>query len=99
MANLDMLRQVSETLWELPISYMDDAVCDQVTNVVTLPGITRDALCMPDGHFGHGFPIGGVAAMDVHQGGVISPGGSGSVVRAQRLRLGGRPGTDRRVGM
>jgi tRNA-splicing ligase RtcB len=32
---------------------------------------------MPDGHFGYGFPIGGVAAMDVHQGGVISPGGIG----------------------
>jgi tRNA-splicing ligase RtcB len=32
---------------------------------------------MPDGHFGYGFPIGGVAAMDVEQGGVISPGGIG----------------------
>jgi tRNA-splicing ligase RtcB len=32
---------------------------------------------MPDGHSGYGFPIGGVAAMDVHQGGVISPGGIG----------------------
>jgi tRNA-splicing ligase RtcB len=32
---------------------------------------------MPDGHSGYGFPIGGVAAMDVQQGGVISPGGIG----------------------
>jgi tRNA-splicing ligase RtcB len=56
---------------------MDDAVYDQVTNVATLPGITKYALCMPDGHSGYGFPIGGVAAMDVHQGGVISPGGIG----------------------
>src|SRR5204862_7480542 len=32
---------------------------------------------MPDGHSGYGFPIGGVAAMDVHEGGVISPGGIG----------------------
>jgi tRNA-splicing ligase RtcB len=32
---------------------------------------------MPDGHRGYGFPIGGVAAMDVHEGGVISPGGIG----------------------
>jgi tRNA-splicing ligase RtcB len=32
---------------------------------------------MPDGHFGYGFPIGGVAAMDVESGGVISPGGIG----------------------
>ncbi|MGH7845237.1 MAG: RtcB family protein [Candidatus Binatia bacterium] len=56
---------------------MDEAVYDQVTNVATLPGITEYALCMPDGHFGYGFPIGGVAAMDVDQGGVISPGGIG----------------------
>jgi tRNA-splicing ligase RtcB len=56
---------------------MDEAVYDQVTNVATLPGIAEYALCMPDGHFGYGFPIGGVAAMDVEQGGVISPGGIG----------------------
>jgi tRNA-splicing ligase RtcB len=56
---------------------MDDAVFDQVTNVATLPGIQRYAFCMPDGHFGYGFPIGGVAAMDVEKGGVISPGGIG----------------------
>ncbi|HWP56820.1 MAG TPA: RtcB family protein [Candidatus Acidoferrales bacterium] len=56
---------------------MDEAVWDQATNVATLPGIVEYALCMPDGHFGYGFPIGGVAAMDVDQGGVISPGGIG----------------------
>src|SRR5919201_5484492 len=56
---------------------LDDAVYDQVTNVATLPGITRYAFCMPDGHSGYGFPIGGVAAMDIHEGGVISPGGIG----------------------
>ncbi len=55
---------------------MDEAVYDQVTNVATLPGIIRYALCMPDGHFGYGFPIGGVAAMDAEEG-VISPGGIG----------------------
>ena len=44
---------------------MDEAVFDQVTNVATLPGIIRYACCMPDGHSGYGFPIGGVAAMDV----------------------------------
>jgi tRNA-splicing ligase RtcB len=59
------------------VQAMDDAVYDQVTNVATLPGITKYALCMPDGHSGYGFPIGGVAAMDVQQGGVISPGGIG----------------------
>jgi tRNA-splicing ligase RtcB len=56
---------------------MDEAVYEQITNVATLPGITGYALCMPDGHSGYGFPIGGVAAMDVEHGGVISPGGIG----------------------
>ena len=56
---------------------MDASVYEQISNVATLPGITRYALCMPDGHSGYGFPIGGVAAMDVHEGGVISPGGIG----------------------
>jgi tRNA-splicing ligase RtcB len=32
---------------------------------------------MPDIHWGYGFPIGGVAAFDPEQGGVISPGGVG----------------------
>jgi tRNA-splicing ligase RtcB len=44
--------------------------------VATLPGIVDASLCMPDAHWGYGFPIGGVAAMDV-QSGVISPGGIG----------------------
>ena len=55
---------------------MDEGVIDQVTNVATLPGITDFAFCMPDGHWGYGFPIGGVAAMDARSG-VISPGGIG----------------------
>ncbi|HXK60032.1 MAG TPA: RtcB family protein [Acidobacteriota bacterium] len=62
---------------EKVIREMDDAVYDQITNVATLPGITRFAMCMPDGHSGYGFPIGGVAAMDPEAGGVISPGGIG----------------------
>lgn len=96
MAIKDFLERISDTIWEIPVSYkegmrvpariygteklisdLDEAVYDQVTNVATLPGITKYALCMPDGHFGYGFPIGGVAAMDVEQGGVISPGGIG----------------------
>ena len=56
---------------------MDMQVFDQVTNVATLPGIVNYAYCMPDGHSGYGFPIGGVAAMDIANGGVISPGGIG----------------------
>src|SRR5438093_12411176 len=55
---------------------MDAGVFEQVTNVACLPGIQRYALCMPDGHWGYGFPIGGVAAFDPRNG-VISPGGVG----------------------
>ncbi|MDT7041170.1 RtcB family protein [Candidatus Nitronereus thalassa] len=55
---------------------MDAGVFEQVTNVACLPGIQEYALCMPDGHWGYGFPIGGVAAFDL-QHGIISPGGVG----------------------
>jgi tRNA-splicing ligase RtcB len=58
------------------LAAMDRGVFDQVTNVACLPGIQRYALCMPDGHWGYGFPIGGVAAFDPEDG-VISPGGVG----------------------
>jgi len=58
------------------LTSMDSGVFEQVTNVACLPGIRRYALCMPDGHWGYGFPIGGVAAFDPHDG-VISPGGVG----------------------
>jgi tRNA-splicing ligase RtcB len=59
------------------LNAMDLHVYDQISNVATLPGIQKYAFCMPDGHSGYGFPIGGVAAFDVSQGGVISPGGIG----------------------
>ncbi len=55
---------------------MDDGVFEQVTNVAMLPGIVDYSFCMPDGHWGYGFPIGGLAAMDPETG-VISPGGIG----------------------
>jgi tRNA-splicing ligase RtcB len=58
------------------IQHLDAAVFDQVSQVATLPGIQDAAYCMPDGHSGYGFPIGGVAAMDPEVG-VISPGGIG----------------------
>ena len=54
----------------------DDAVFSQAANVATLPGIQKSSFVMPDGHSGYGFPIGGVAAMDINEG-VISPGGIG----------------------
>ena len=43
---------------------MDDAVFQQAANVARLPGIVGRASCMPDAHWGYGFPIGGVAAID-----------------------------------
>jgi len=54
----------------------DDAV-QQVANVATLPGIVKHSIGMPDIHWGYGFAIGGVAAFDPEDGGVISPGGVG----------------------
>lgn len=58
------------------LASLDEGVIEQITNVATLPGILQYAFCMPDGHSGYGFPIGGVAAMDPIEG-VISPGGIG----------------------
>ncbi len=58
------------------LEQMDDHVLDQLANVACLPGIINYAFCMPDGHSGYGFPIGGVAAMNMETG-VISPGGIG----------------------
>ncbi|HNU36040.1 MAG TPA: RtcB family protein, partial [Methanomassiliicoccales archaeon] len=49
---------------------------EQAANVACLPGIVGRSLAMPDIHWGYGFPIGGVAAMDAEEG-VISPGGIG----------------------
>jgi tRNA-splicing ligase RtcB len=56
---------------------MDDKVAEQITNVASLPGIVEAAYAMPDAHWGYGFPIGGVAAFDPEQGGVVSAGGVG----------------------
>ena len=55
----------------------EDQSLRQVANVATLPGIVRASYAMPDVHWGYGFPIGGVAATDVDDGGVVSPGGVG----------------------
>ena len=55
----------------------DDEAPEQVANVATLPGIVGAAWAMPDIHWGYGFPIGGVAAFDPDEGGVVSPGGVG----------------------
>ena len=56
---------------------MDDKVFEQAANVAALPGIVKASYAMPDAHWGYGFPIGGVAAFDPDEGGVISAGGVG----------------------
>jgi tRNA-splicing ligase RtcB len=56
---------------------MDEKVAEQLRNVASLPGIVRAAYAMPDAHWGYGFPVGGVAAFDADEGGVISAGGVG----------------------
>ncbi len=59
------------------IREMDQKVYEQSVNVATLPGIVKAAYAMPDAHWGYGFPIGGVAAFDPDEGGVVSAGGVG----------------------
>jgi tRNA-splicing ligase RtcB len=59
------------------IEAMDRKVFEQISNVATLPGIQQAAYAMPDAHWGYGFPIGGVAAFDPGEGGVVSAGGVG----------------------
>src|SRR3989338_538599 len=56
---------------------LNDKALEQVANVAFLPGIVRYSLAMPDIHWGYGFSIGGVAATDPENGGVIAPGGIG----------------------
>ena len=55
---------------------VSDRTIDQAINVSTLPGVVKHVIVLPDGHEGYGFPVGGVAAMDIESG-VISPGGVG----------------------
>lgn len=63
-----------------PESFFEDVSMEkplkQLCNVAYLPGIVGHSIAMPDIHWGYGFPIGGVAAMDLETG-VISPGGVG----------------------
>jgi tRNA-splicing ligase RtcB len=85
------LRHVDGDLWEIPREGRmkvpgrvysavpltpEEPALQQVANVAHLPGILKYALAMPDIHWGYGFPIGGVAAVDADEG-AISPGGVG----------------------
>ncbi|MFC4357138.1 RtcB family protein [Halobium salinum] len=54
----------------------DDKTLQQLKNATQLPGMTKYAVCMPDGHQGYGFPVGGVGATDTETG-CISPGSVG----------------------
>src|SRR5690606_20692628 len=62
---------------EALVRAMDDKVGEQASNVAALPGIVGASYAMPDAHWGYGFPIGGVAAFDPREGGVVSAGGVG----------------------
>ena len=62
---------------EALVREMDEKVRVQISNVAMLPGIQRASYAMPDAHWGYGFPIGGVAAFDPQEGGIVSAGGVG----------------------
>lgn len=62
---------------ETLLNEMDAKVCEQVMHVAALPGIVKASFAMPDAHWGYGFPIGGVAAFDPSNEGVVSAGGVG----------------------
>jgi tRNA-splicing ligase RtcB len=64
-ASENLLKQISQ-----------DKTLEQLKNTASLPGIQKYAICMPDGHQGYGFPVGGVVATDANDG-CISPGGVG----------------------
>jgi tRNA-splicing ligase RtcB len=54
-----------------------DLTLKQATNVACLPSVQEAVYVLPDGHQGYGFPIGGIAATAIDEGGVVSPGGIG----------------------
>jgi tRNA-splicing ligase RtcB len=63
----------SETLLD---QIADDKTLEQLKNSTHLPGVRKYNVCMPDGHQGYGFPVGGVAGIDAEEG-CISPGAVG----------------------
>mgnify|MGYP001770695378 CR=1 FL=1 len=54
-----------------------DLTLKQAMNIACLPGVQESVYVLPDGHQGYGFPIGGIAATAIDEGGVVSPGGIG----------------------
>ena len=73
---VDATFYASESILE-DLKAEDYASLRQICNVATLPGVVEPTLTMPDIHWGYGFPIGGVAAFDPEERGVVSPGGVG----------------------
>ena len=73
-----------------------DQSLEQLQNVATLPGIVDAAYAMPDIHQGYGFPVGGLAAMELPDG-VVSPGGVGYDINCG-VRLLALPITDDELG-
>jgi tRNA-splicing ligase RtcB len=63
-------------LSEKLLAQVEEGAIEQAANVAFLPGIYKHSIALPDMHFGYGFPIGGVAALDYEKGG-LSPGGIG----------------------
>ncbi len=63
---------LSDTL----LKQVEEGAITQAANIACLPGIYKHSIALPDMHFGYGFPIGGVAALDSETGG-LSPGGIG----------------------
>ncbi len=63
-------------LSEKLLKQLEEGAIEQIANVAFLPGIYKHSIALPDMHFGYGFPIGGVAALDYEEGG-LSPGGIG----------------------
>jgi tRNA-splicing ligase RtcB len=61
---------------ELLAQIAEDKTLQQLRNATQLPGVMKYAVCMPDGHQGYGFPVGGVAGIDAENG-CISPGAVG----------------------
>ncbi len=60
---------------------------EQVRNVAYLPGIVGYSIAMPDIHWGYGFPIGGVAAMDAGRQGSLAPAASAMTSTAASVLL------------
>jgi tRNA-splicing ligase RtcB len=91
--DLGRLNRIDDFTWALPptdtareariygsrtlVEAMDNKVLEQISNVARLPGLVGAAFAMPDAHWGYGFPIGGVAAFDPDEGGIVSAGGVG----------------------